>query len=183
MAGRVSITHDGRTVDVDQALKVLGAAAGLDAVTDGLDYARSDEVAAVCRRLIERHAVTLARLRDLELVYLLRFVEGELEERRIDAIAKAFKAPALWRDIAGVDAGIWIDKRYWAPFSERQREAVCLHELLHIGVNDKGDVKLQDHDVEDFGMVVRLYGPWTPALRQFGEQMALFTSEPTEAAS
>jgi predicted metallopeptidase len=150
---------------------------------EGLDYYRSDEVMAVARRLVERHAVTLARLRDFELVYLLRQVEGELEEKRLDAIAKAFKAPALWRDVAGVDAGIWIDERYWKVFTERQREAVCLHELLHLGVNDNGQIKILDHDVEDFSMVVRLYGPWTPALRQFGEQMALFTSEPTEAAS
>jgi predicted metallopeptidase len=150
---------------------------------EGLDYYRSDEVMAVARRLVDRHAVTLARLRDFELVYLLRHVEGELEEKRLDAIAKAFKAPALWHDVAGVDAGIWIDDRYWKLFGEQQREAVCLHELLHLGVNDNGQIKLLDHDVEDFGMVVRLYGPWIPNLRRFAEQLALFSGDGAKEAA
>jgi predicted metallopeptidase len=141
-----------------------------------IDFYPSTEVEEVAKRLIEQHRFLFAHLSELKLIYLLRQVEGEIEEKTIDALAKAVKAPALWRDTFGVDAAIWVDRRWWVKFTEAEREAVVLHELLHVGVNDKGRAKMLDHDVEEFGMVVRLYGPWRPDVALFEQQLGLFES-------
>jgi len=147
------------------------------AIDDDLDYRRSDEVQGIAERLIAQHADTFADVRDLAVIYLLRRVDGEMDVKTIDALAKCVKAPALWRDVYGVDVAIWVDERYWQRFDARRREAVIMHELLHIGVTDAGKVKLQDHSVEEFGMVARLYGQWLPDLERFAEQLALFESD------
>jgi predicted metallopeptidase len=178
-------------IDVDQErpAAVFAAARAVLGIADkdapeGVDFYRSEEVEAAADAHIDRH-LTLFRLRDFRLVYLLRQVDGPLEEVHLDAIGKAFKAPGIWRDVAGVDAGIWIDERYWQRFDARQREAIVLHELLHLEVTDKGTIKIADHDVEEFGMVVALYGAWLPRYQRFAEQLALFgTPEaPAKAAN
>jgi predicted metallopeptidase len=143
---------------------------------DGMDYIRSAEVESVALTLRVRHRLMFAPLDEITIAYLLRQVDGEVEEKEIDALAKAVKAPAIWRDVAAIDAVIWVDERYWSRFDESQREAVVLHELCHISVDD-GKVKLLKHDVEEFGMVVRLYGPWRPDLSRFSKQLALFEQQ------
>lgn len=146
---------------------------------DDLDFRRSDEVRELAERLIEQHP-SLEDLSELSLLYLLRSTADPTEPgmARIDAIAKAVKAPAIWRDVFGVDAAIWVDARWWGSLDERRREAIVLHGLLHIGVTDAGKVKLLDHDVDEFSMVARLYGQWRPSLERFAEQLALFEAEP-----
>jgi len=155
----------------------LGVGEAEAAYDDQLDYYRSGEVEAVAAKLIDpkgRHAITFGSVRDFSVIYLLRRVDGPMEARTIDALAKCHKAPALWRDVYGVDVAIWVDERYWQRFTERQREAVVMHELLHIGQNDAGKVKLLEHSVEEFGLVVATYGQWLPELERFAEQLALF---------
>lgn len=149
------------------------------AIEDELDYRRSEEVQWIAEDLIGKHAITFAHLRELEILYMLRRVDGDVAAKTIDALAKCVKAPAIWRDAYGVDVAIWVDERYWQRFDERQRHAVVMHELLHIGVNDAGKVKLLDHSIEEFGLVVATYGQWRPDLERFAEQLAMFDDATT----
>ena len=139
-----------------------------------LDFRRSVEIKGIAERLIAKHGVTFAQLGELKILYLLRSVQGEMDAATIDALAKCVKAPALWRDVFSVDVAIWVDERYWKRFTERQREAIVMHELLHVGVNDKGRVKLLEHSIEEFGLVVATYGQWRPELERFARQMGMF---------
>lgn len=145
-------------------------------------YVPSPEVGVIAERLLDTH-LTLARLRtsDLNIAYCLQAgadpqkVKGR--ERTMDSIGRAIKAPPLWRDLAGVDGVIWVNEVAWNGLSERLREAVVLHELLHfdVEVSDDGDEKLVvlKHDIEEFGLVVSTYGPWHGGLERFAEQIKM----------
>lgn len=45
-----------------------------------------------------------------------------------------------------------------APLDERQLGILMLHELMHIGTTDKGDLRIVPHDVEDFSAIIDAYG-------------------------
>jgi predicted metallopeptidase len=140
-----------------------------------LEYQRSDEVRDVAEMLLAKHP-TLDFIEQFAVTYLLRDVTGDLEDKEIDAIAKCHKVPAMYRDVFGPEVMIWVDARYWKVFNQPRREAVVLHELCHISQDDQGRLKLVKHDVEEFAMVVRQYGPWLPTIEHFGEQLNLFAA-------
>lgn len=138
-----------------------------------LEFVQAPDVARVAESIVAEHEVVFAHLRNFQLLYLLRRGAGE-RPGEIDAIAKAFKVPAIWRAVTGFDAGIWIREPYWERFSPEQQAAVTMHELLHIGMTGRGQVRLEKHDLEEFGMVVRIYGPWLEHIDLFAHQLALF---------
>ncbi len=140
------------------------------------DYVESPNLATACERLIRRHP-RFTDLAGLRIAYLERLGDpsGDGEE----AAAKCVKASALWRDVAGVDAAIWVWRHIWTKLAPRAAEALSAHELTHLSVTEKGTVKLVKHDVEDFSWVVREYGPWNEQLRVFAEQLRAFDDEPT----
>lgn len=133
------------------------------------DYVASDEIAKIAGTLIRRHEIVALSTEDLRIAYMERLGErsGEGEE----AIAKCQKASPLWRDLAGYDVVIWAWAEVWEQLESRQREALVLHELLHIGRNRTGGVKLRKHDLEEFAMVVLHYGPWDGPVELFGKAL------------
>lgn len=143
------------------------------------DYGVHHEVAEVATTLIARHGVTFSHLADFRLLYLGRHGEppdanGESDESRAHAIARAFKAPPLWRDVSGADGGFWAWRWWWNRMGPQEREALCMHELLHLGIDGKGRLRLEKHDVEEFALVVRTYGTWHSRLQVFAHQLDLF---------
>lgn len=42
--------------------------------------------------------------------------------------------------------------------SDDQKRILMLHELLHVGIDDKGDPKIVPHDVEDFTAILNEFG-------------------------
>jgi predicted metallopeptidase len=122
------------------------------------DYAPSADVAAVAKALIRRHRVLDVMAGDLRIAYLERLGQPSGEGEGL--IAACQKASPVWRDVAHVDVVIWVWSEWWARFSPRQREAVVMHELCHVGRNESGGVKLRKHDVEEFNFVVAHYGVW-----------------------
>ena len=135
------------------------------------DYVEAPDMKKIATALIRRHPTIAAVTEDLRVGYRLRLGEpaGEGEA----AIAMCQKAPPLWRDESGLDVVIWAWSFWWEQFDERQREALTLHELLHVDRTEKGAVKLRRHDVEEFVTVVHEYGDWSgfSSLTRFGDAL------------
>lgn len=142
----------------------------------GQDFVRSEEIEEVAGRLIEKHAFRLGAIHSIRVLYLLngKPFDEEKEERSHDAIGKAIKAPVLWRDVSGYDAVIWVRGYFWGKFDARQREAIVLHELLHLDVDAEGALRIAKHEIEEFGLVVREYGRWLEDIDLFARQLSLF---------
>ena len=141
-------------------------------------YVLSDEVKDVADALIGK-TVRFERLADQRIGFAM--LHGKKPEGKggIHVLAKAVKAPALWRDLGRYDAIVWVNAMAWAVLPDRAREALVAHELCHLGVNQKGLLDLYDHDIEEFAWVVRTYGQWHTGLEQFAEQLGLFAGGPT----
>jgi putative metallopeptidase len=135
----------------------------------------SDEVADVANRVINSDArFSHIPGENIRMAYVL--VWGKEPEGRggIHVLAKAVKAPPLWRDLGDYDVAIVANQKVWARLPERAREALVAHELNHVGGrNDSGTVVLLEHDIEEFAWVVRKYGQWHSGLEHFAEQLGL----------
>jgi hypothetical protein len=80
---------------------------------------------------------------------------------------------------------IILSADFWAEASDRDREALVVHEALHCGhaKDAYGSLRfnsstgspiigIMPHDVEEFEAVVRRYGAWTPDLKTFHAALA-----------
>lgn len=137
----------------------------------------SDDVEAVARDLIRRYPTSFEFIdtHSLRLAYLLR-TDGPPEEAKIDAVAKCVKASGPVGFLAEVDFVIWVNEWWWANLPQH-REAIVLHELLHVGVNEKGRPTVNKHDVEEFIGVAAKYGAWESSRKRFAEAMAAHRAE------
>jgi len=75
----------------------------------------------------------------------------------------------------------------WRLLEPLQRIALMDHELCHCVQDEEGMAwGMQDHDVKEFGVIVRRYGLWTPDLTRFAKdvekaaQLGLFDEAPAE---
>lgn len=74
----------------------------------------------------------------------------------------------------------------WRELTSEQRIALVDHELEHCDYDfETSRFTLRDHDVEEFGAIVRRWGLWQPTLERFGRdvsqalaQTELFASAP-----
>lgn len=103
------------------------------------------------------------------------------EELKPHTIAKVTKASPLWRCIARTHIAMQFRQWFWDHFEPRQREAVVYHELCHIevGRDDQGELrlKMREHDLEEFGGVMRRFGPIIPGRRAFIRQYLAWQNE------
>jgi len=85
--------------------------------------------------------------------------------RNIRYYGKVIKTSPLMKFLTDLDLVILINKDAWSVFNQTQREALVLHELLHVRRNERDEITItREHDVEEFVKVVEQYGPWTSAL-------------------
>ena len=144
-----------------------------DVISKPEGFEHSDEVAVVAVDIIDTHPA-MHSLLDFRLAYLINHANPSADAAGIHAIAKAMKAPPMWRLLSGYDGAVWVQADTWAAMGDRQRHAVVLHELLHFMVDDKGRLAIVHHDVEEFTQVVREYGPWIGGLDAMAEQLRLW---------
>lgn len=143
---------------------------GLHVVLQGFEM--SGEVEAVADKLINAHH-GLQFLRQFDLAYLLEHADLPSGGKYCDW-AKARLVPKWARAVASADAAVTVNALVWQVLTDKHREALVLHELLHLGQNEKsGALEIVPHDVEEFSFVVRQYGQWRPSLVDFAEQLAL----------
>jgi hypothetical protein len=86
------------------------------------------------------------------------------EELKPHTIAKVTKASPLWRVLGETELVIQFRQWFWEKFSEPERRGVLHHELSHIEIGEPGadgvaKVSLREHDVEEFALTVRRFGP------------------------
>ena len=73
------------------------------------------------------------------------------------------------RFISGYHFLMEVNHKKWAELSDKQRIALVDHELCHAGIDGKsGDPMLIDHDVEEFGEIVKRHGLWRDDVKHFG---------------
>lgn len=98
-------------------------------------------------------------------------------------LASCILASDLQKALHGYSYVIEIAADEWDHFEQNQREALLLHEILHIAAkeNEKtGDVTwgLRHHDTEEFRKVVEVYGLWTGDIEEMAK--AIKTAEEKE---
>lgn len=93
-----------------------------------------------------------------------------------NTLGKAHKAPGIWLTLSGYGAVIQIRRWFWDRLTVSQREALVMHELLHVLVSE-GKVKLRPHDIEEFGAVLRRYGSYLPDRAEIYRQWSLWQRE------
>lgn len=137
-------------------------------------YVPSHAVADVAMSLIASQD-RFRQLDDFRIAYLERL--GDPTGEGEDVLAKVQKAGPLWRDLAHVDAVVWVWQQVWGALSPREREALIAHELCHLDVTDTGKLKVRKHDLEEFAWIARRYGPWMRDIARFAEQLQAFEAE------
>lgn len=68
------------------------------------------------------------------------------------------KVPELYKLYCPYDFLIIIYEENCAGLTEEQRKVLIWHELLHIGIDDKGDLYLRGHDLEEFDEIIAAHG-------------------------
>jgi hypothetical protein len=143
---------------------------GLHIVLEGFEL--SAEVEAVAERLTAKHG-RFRWLGQFRVAYLLEHADLPAGGKYCDW-AKARLVPKWARALTSYDAAITVNALVWGVLRERHREALVLHELLHLGQNEKtGRLEMVPHDVEEFSFVVAEHGAWRPSLQEFMEQLSL----------
>lgn len=139
------------------------------------------EVEDLAHEVIARHdSFRFIDEREFRIRYVFA-TGGPPDEARIDAIAKCRRGTGSLGFLAECEFVIEVNEWYWVNFPQH-REAVVLHELLHVGVTDKGRPTLHKHDVEEFIGVVLQHGPWEHTRRRFAEALLSWQRSAEQAA-
>jgi hypothetical protein len=85
------------------------------------------------------------------------------------------KVPPLYRGLTNFDAVVELVEDGWKRLSAEQQEALVAHELCHGSMSEKGALRVEKHDLEEFRFVVAQWGAWDEGIRRFGEQLDLFS--------
>jgi hypothetical protein len=144
-----------------------------------ITFELSDEAGDVASALFAKHETHFWSLRPFKIAYVMIFGARPPKDRKVDTVARFVKTSGLWKSLTGYDAVVWVKSIYWNALNATQREALLAHELSHGATNDKGELVIEKHDLEEFAWVARQYGAWSEGIEVFGKQLNLFeTSEP-----
>jgi len=128
-------------------------------------YADCPECEEVAEQLISRFDLEDAK--EAKIRFLMKMTDASAY------LGKCSRTTGKWAYLTGYDFVIEIWFPWWERATRREREALLLHELLHIErkMTRSGKLRwsLRRHDVEEFTEVVRHYGGWTKNLQQLGK--------------
>lgn len=135
-------------------------------------YWATEAVGPLGADLIERHH---QHLRGIRIEYVWRS-PAALRGGKV-TLGKARKITGLNALLAGHGQTaveffvIELAAEEWEMLTAHQRAALVDHELNHCFVDAEGKLSLVPHDVEEFGVIVRRYGTWSPDLMAFAEAL------------
>jgi hypothetical protein len=137
-------------------------------------YEESADVKEVANRLVRLYPVQFGWTANFTLGYIvIRGLKLNLDKR--EPWGKFRKVPPLYRGLTGLDAVVEIVADGWERLNAEQREALVAHELCHGSMSERGALRVEKHDLEEFRFVVAQWGAWDEGIRAFGEQLDLFT--------
>lgn len=124
------------------------------------------------------------RLANARISYLFR---KEIKKGTKALGGKAAKAGGKLEFLASVDFVIEFNWQAWKLLRPAQRLALVDHELLHCDVDlETGRWLLVEHDVEEFGAIVRRWGLWQRGIEAFARvvvQGDYFKADPVPPAA
>jgi hypothetical protein len=148
----------GHAAELERALSMPLYATWPEDVT----YATADQAVAIAGVLI---GVLHQHLSSARMAFLFKksMVRGEKVR-----LAHVGKASAKLAYLADLDFVIDLNWTAWSQLTDEQRVALVDHELCHCGVDpDTSKWVMLEHDVEEFGQIVRRWGFWQPDLQAF----------------
>lgn len=86
--------------------------------------------------------------------------------------ATVAKAGAQLAYLAKRDFVLVFDWNHWHGLKALEKIALVDHELEHCTTDDNENWDIREHDVEEFGSIVRRYGFWNRPLRAFSKDVA-----------
>lgn len=121
------------------------------------------EVVDMANGLIQEHHPYVS---ELNICYLFRSKHGKRAGKIVAGSCKKENGRA--KLLHGFDFIVTIAADIFQEMTSEQREALLLHELLHIGCseNKEGEMefRIQPHDFSGFKKVIELYGLWSEDL-------------------
>lgn len=141
------------------------------------DYEQCERIESIAKRLIDGYH---EHLKPAKISYIMKtFTEaesfGKKKKRKVEAAIRSGKHPRiacarlvskLYHLITSLDFIVEVDEKRWDKLSIPQQEAVVDHELCHCRRDSKG-FYLQDHDVEEFRVILERHGFWQPRIEEF----------------
>lgn len=138
-------------------------------------YEESSEIKSVAERLIRLYPVQFGWVANFKIGFVIvRGLKLNLDKR--EPWGKFKKVPPLYRGLTGLDAVVELVADGWNRLAAEQQEALVAHELCHGSMSERGALRVEKHDLEEFRFVVAQWGAWDDGIRRFGEQLDLFTS-------
>lgn len=138
-------------------------------------YEESSEIRSVAERLIRLYPVQFGWVANFKLGYVIvRGLKLNLDKR--EPWGKFKKVPPLYRGLTGLDAVVELVADGWGQLNAEQQEALVAHELCHGSMSERGALRVEKHDLEEFRFVVAQWGAWDEGIRRFGEQLDLFSA-------
>ena len=137
-------------------------------------YEVSADVKSVAERLVRLYPVQFGWTSNFRLGYIMvRGLKLNLDKK--EPWGKFKKVPPLYRGLTDLDAVIEIVADGWDRLDAHQQEALIAHELCHGSMSERGALRVEKHDLEEFRFVVAQWGAWDEGIKRFGEQLDLFT--------
>jgi len=127
-------------------------------------YTECPECANIAENLFERFPDVLADASRAKITYLQKLTDKSL------FLGKCSRTTGKWSYLTGFDYVIEVWNEWWSTASVQEKEALLFHELSHIQLrttNSGEKWTLRRHPLEEFPMVYKFYGAWSPALQTF----------------
>ena len=125
---------------------------------DDLKFWEAIEVLDIAKDLIAKDH---SHLTDLPILYMFVKKMSEWGRMQLRSPKEVF--------ISGYRFVMEVNHSAWVNLTEKQRIALVDHELCHAGYNpETGEANIIDHDVEEFGEVIKRHGFWRDDVKLFG---------------
>ena len=138
-----------------------------------MDFWRAEEdVKPIADKLITE---CKPELEGVVIVYLFKEKAGKKGNKLVIATARKVTSKEnvvhSFKGKPSIDFVIEIGNDAWKELDTRQKEAVVLHELCHCAMHSKNENEpepiIMQHEVEEFSVVVELYGCYTHDIQKF----------------
>lgn len=118
---------------------------------------KSNELRRLGWKVIRKHEdLHWIKESDIKIGYVVSDKAKKKDDRII--FAECHKVKAIYKAYIDYDFIIVFYEPHTMLMDDKQLEILMYHELLHVGMEDNGTLKLVPHDIEDFKCILDEYG-------------------------